>query len=71
MRPSIGRIVIYKAQEGTPDVPAMITAVNKDDTVELTVFEPGQLPKTASNVIFNNEKIDGWRPYTWDWPLRT
>lgn len=58
MQPKIGL-----AQKGVVPCPCMITAVNPDNTVELTLFMPGQMPEFQSNVSYSPVRSnDGWSP---------
>lgn len=68
-KPSIGRIVHYKAH-GSPNGQhlsepraAMVTKVHNDTCVDLCVFNP-------SGLFFNQSCIFGEGPGQWSWPTR-
>lgn len=75
--PNIGSIVHFyfdkdgldgkKGDPVKPDaipVPGMVTRVNLDGSIELTVFEPGKSPQPISSISKTKDKIAG----SWRWP---
>lgn len=60
MQPTVGSSVHLGAQP----VAALVTEVNADGTVGLTVFPPGQPPMTAASVPYSETPADG----AWSWP---
>jgi len=73
MKPSVGRIVHFdspdQAQRGhTQDpVPAIITRVIDDFTVDLLIYRNLDTPLGLADVLFSEEPTDGMR---WFWPPR-
>jgi spore germination cell wall hydrolase CwlJ-like protein len=73
MKPTIGRIVIYRlpvsVRVSQRDHPAIVTAVYGDDTVDLTVFLNRATPYCAASVGFLDPAI-GNDGESWHWPPR-
>jgi hypothetical protein len=74
MKPTIGRIVIFKQSKhetprnGTREHPAMITRVHGDDCVNLQVFfDAGPVSVTTSVLRAGVASEDSM---SWDWPKR-
>ena len=71
--PTIGRIVHFdspdKGQRGysADPVPAIITAVREDGSVDLTIFRNMMEPLPLANVQFSTNPTAGMR---WFWPPR-
>jgi hypothetical protein len=75
MKPSLGRIVIFRGPGiGSADeAPAIITAVHAREFVSLTVFPPGTNPFPVSDVPFDaGAETPGneLRENAWRWPPR-
>ena len=83
MKPTIGRIVIYtgagRLAPSVHEVPAIVTGVNEDGTVDLTAFPPGVTPTPLRGIpekggepkpdaAGNAPRID---PGSWSWPPRS
>lgn len=73
MKPSVGRIVHFVPQPGSPAahngasvVPAIIVRVWSDDMVNLKVFADGPEDVWAGSVTYNEEN----KEYSWHWPER-
>lgn len=71
LRPTVGRIVNYVSHptpEGDPsrNEAAVITAVNEDDTLLLTVFTPGGVLLKDNVIADQDDDTAG----TWHWPRR-
>lgn len=66
MKPSVGRIVHYIGYGEVNCVAAMVTEVDLDGLVSLSVFPAGSSMSTTSDISFSEEKID----CTWHWPER-
>lgn len=69
MKPSIGRIVIYRYPEGVlvngvNVCPAMIVRVWSDTMVNLKLIEDGEL------VVWRTSVSAGTEANTWSWPER-
>lgn len=69
MRPTLGRIVLYRGiqSNGSMVHPAMVTAVWSDTCVNLTVFRDNDCPVTRTSAVQleNPELGTGWF-----WPPR-
>lgn len=75
--PSMGRIVHYRAAnsgespDGNEFHAALITKVNEDWTVSLSVFPEGRNPMFVSNVAYGDgDAIEDVAPGMWGWPAR-
>lgn len=71
-KPSIGRIVHWFAEDldwlgGQPYAAAIITGLNDDDTVNVTVFPDGPLPFGKTHIP-QGRATD--RRFWWQWPER-
>ena len=71
VKPTVGRIVHYVSHptpEGDPseNQAALVTAVNEDGTVLLTVFTPGGV-LLKDNVLADHDEDQAG---TWHWPHR-
>jgi hypothetical protein len=70
MKPTIGRIVIYKYSEncshqnGSDECPAMIVRVWSDTTVNLKLIEDGPINSWKTSVIQGDGKGN------WQWPVK-
>lgn len=73
MKPSVGRIVHFDSPDNeqrghTQDpVPALITRVIDEHTVDLLVFRNMMDPLGLAEVVFSENPTDGMR---WFWPPR-
>lgn len=74
MKPSVGRIVIFKQSNNEPPVngtmehPAIITRVQSDVCVNLKVmFDAGE---TANVTSVPHASQVGPESFSWDWPQR-
>lgn len=75
-KPSIGRIVHWYARDaenwldGQAFAAAIITRVNDDDTVNVTVFPDGPPPFGKTHIPYGQaaEAADRW--FWWQWPER-
>jgi len=65
--PTIGRIVQYVTYEGAV-LPAIITRVVQDDSVNLQVFIDGTLGTEHHVSVPYGEPNDGYPRCTWHWP---
>lgn len=80
-----GRMVTYRAESHvapddtvvTPDWPAVVTAVDDDDVVDLTVFCPNAnagtfVARAVAPAFADGEPVDGGEvpERTWRWPER-
>jgi hypothetical protein len=72
MQPTIGRIVHFESERG-PQA-AIVTAVNEDGTVDVTVFSGGQRNQCGSHmethVSGGGPDCDTPTPGCWNWPPR-
>lgn len=72
-QPSVGRTVHFLANAAPPCVAAIVTHVNDDGTVALTVFPPPYMGHLASPpqlaVRQDEDHADHANP-TWHWPER-
>jgi hypothetical protein len=69
MKPTIGRVVHFHEPEpdgSTIERAAIITAVNDEIQVSLTVFPPTALPYAHAHVTQGGPG----QPFTWSWPTR-
>lgn len=64
MKPTIGRIVHYKTDDGTT-LPAIILAVHSDTCVNLEVFGAGLLEDSQPTSV-----LEGTGTAQWQWPPR-
>jgi hypothetical protein len=71
-KPSVGRIVHFTSPLSASGKPlaAIVTGVNDDDTVSLTVFPPGTGELIFENVPCAPNATEPARGY-WNWPPRT
>lgn len=73
MKPSVGRIVHFDSPDNSQrghsqdPVPAMITRVVDDWTVDLLIMRNLDTPLGLAEVQFSDEATDGMR---WFWPPR-
>lgn len=67
MTPTVGRIVHF-GSASTPVEPlaAIVTKVHSDDTVDLSVFKPGQSGAEAYTSVSRSDALDAFR---WSWPV--
>lgn len=75
MTPTVGRIVHYMPQGPSGPWAAIVTAVNPNDTVDLTVFPSADVMvafRRVDEVPESDEADDGplQPPKTWRWPPR-
>ena len=71
MKPSLGRIVIFKgftSQSGIKEHAAIITRVWSDELVNITAFIDGMSPMNFSSIKLHSEPHHD--SYTWAWPER-
>lgn len=70
MKVTVGRIVHYYQSGSDEPVAAIIAKVNKDDTVNLTAFDPcphpGALVHSKWGVFYSQTPQPGY----WSWPPR-
>lgn len=62
MKPTIGRIVLYKAGDGN-DLPAIVVKVWNDTCVNLKVFT-----NDAEQALFVTSVTEGDQRGSWRWP---
>lgn len=71
MDPTMGRIVFYTPGDpndvSAVEAPAIVSRVNSDGTLDLTVFPPGNSPYPASNV--QESESGGSELAKWCWPI--
>ena len=70
MRPTIGRVVIYREHGGPMHIecPAIVTKVHSDTCVNLHVFFDGAPAGYRTSVVQETPgQTFGW---SWDWPKR-
>ncbi|WP_404285421.1 hypothetical protein [Glutamicibacter arilaitensis] len=65
--PTVGRIVHYLPPTRTKPLAAIITDVEEDDFVNLTVFLADGTTKPAKNVCYTEQLTE----FCWTWPKRT
>lgn len=68
MKPTVGRIVHFYPRGllgGAGPCAAIVTAVHKDDTVDLTVFRSGGMPEMPIERVGTNADDRSWA-----WPPR-
>lgn len=69
VQPTVGRIVHYRASDVDKPIAAIVTEINDDDTVGLTIFPP--YVKTYTSVsYFVGAVKHGDEPGQWNWPPR-
>ena len=67
VKPSVGRIVLFKEHNTLNIVPAIITRVHGDEgCVNLLVFPDCGTPYVSTSVAHSPEPQDG----AWSWPVR-
>jgi hypothetical protein len=70
MEPTMGRIVHYTPGDpndvNAPEAPAIVSRVNKDGTLDLTVFPPETGPYSVTNVA--QSESGGSESDKWAWP---
>lgn len=80
MKPTIGRIVIYtgvgRLAPSVTEVPAIVTAVNEDGTLDLTAFPPGVSPVMLRAIREKGtepgtDATKRYDPGEWFWPPRS
>ena len=73
MKPTIGRIVIYREDEKS-ESPAIVVNVRVDGSLDLNIFrnEVMDIPGigTVARVAYDGNVIEGTEPGTWHWPPR-
>jgi hypothetical protein len=77
-KPSVGRIIQYHAKDGEHSVqigeethvshPAIVTGLNDDGTLDLTVFVRRNPPADVASVPYAPDGVP--HPHTWTWPTR-
>ena len=66
VRPSLGRIVLYKSVEAGEEQAAIISRVYNDDSVNLHILrDSGDVP-----IGLKREVMEGNLPGQWRWPPR-
>lgn len=71
--PSIGRIVLFLTNrpDGSRDAsPAIITYVNPDGSVDLTVFRRNSAASPLSNISEDGTEAAAKSAFSWTWPPR-
>lgn len=66
-QPTVGRIVHYQPLNSPLPLAAIITGIEEDDFVNLSVFMPDGTLKPQRNVAHTNTPHEG----CWNWPPRT
>jgi hypothetical protein len=69
-KPTIGRIVILRNQDGA-DIPAIITAVVDDAAVHVQQFVPPGVSPVVVSYEWGVDHSAEARAGTWRWPERT
>jgi hypothetical protein len=68
-KPSIGRIVHFRAKEGDPCIAAIITEVDNETLVTLTLFHPRPSNSWAHVGLEGSNDLDTMMG-SWHWPER-
>ena len=70
-KPSVGRIVHFKEnREGAECIAAIITKINNDGTVVLTLFEPFKSMNIFATVDYQGKNPLSQLVGEWHWPER-
>lgn len=76
MKPSLGRIVLFKSKDplhlsnGADEAPAIITRVWSDTCVNLTVFRDATEPLAVTSVVLAEDFEASGQWTAWRWPPR-
>lgn len=74
MKPSIGRIVIYRFRPGSynngaAEAPAVVVRVWSDSCVNLKILMDGPFDYWKTSIL-QEQAVGGTTPGTWHWPVR-